>query len=262
MDDVLDFDLLEQLRARPVAAYTDVEAAIALAELLAQEFLLYGTNGEHHITDQGSRAAMRTLTALTKRLKVEWKPDFLDFPSFRAYWGAHNGYRSWQARREMVSELFGPLRESLETIEDEALRDELVMPVSPRGRTGWAAVDVEVDELRRHFHHADTPQDYRNIGNDLVAVLEALSAAAYNPEIHLYPGEVEPPVVKTKIRLARVVEHELAAVGSDELTKLGRATIEAAQSVKHNLDGTRTRAGIAADAVIQLVNMVRRLRPD
>ena len=51
-------------------------------------------------------------------------------------------------------------------------------------------------------------------------------------------------------------------VGSDELTKLGRATVEAAQAVKHNLDGTRLRAGIAADAVIQLVNMVRRLRPD
>lgn len=51
-------------------------------------------------------------------------------------------------------------------------------------------------------------------------------------------------------------------VGSDGLLKLGRATVEAAQAVKHNLDGTRLRAGLAADAVIQLVNMVRRLRPE
>ena len=261
-DDVLDFDLLEQLRARPVAEYTDVEAALALAELLSQEFLLYGTNGEQHITDQGSRAAMRTLAALTKRLNVEWKPDFLDFPSFRAYWGAHNGYRNWQARREMVSELFSPLRARLEDIEDEALRGELVTPVSPRGRTGWESVDIEVDELRRHFHGASTPQDYRNIGNDLVAVLEALSAVAYDPARHLYEGEEEPSIAKTKQRLLRVVEHELGEVGSDVLMKLGRATVEAAQAIKHNLDGTRMRAGIAADAVIQLVNMIRRLRPD
>ena len=53
------------------------------------------------------------------------------------------------------------------------------------------------------------------------------------------------PVDKTKNRLLRVIEHECALVGSDELTKLGRATIEAAQSVKHNLDGTRMRAGLA-----------------
>lgn len=261
-DEYLDFDLLEQLRVRPVSDYTDVEAALALAELLQQEFLLFGTNGKQAITDAGSREGMRTLTALTKRLNVEWKPDFRDFPSFHAYWIAHDGYRNWSARRRMVSDLFSPLRERLEDIEDNALRDELVTPVSRRGRTGWQSVDTEVAELRRHFHNAATPQDYRNIGNDLVAVLEALSAVAYDPARHLYSGEVEPPLDKTKNRLSRVMEHELAAVGSDELTKLGRATIEAAQAVKHNLDGTRMRAGIAADAVIQLVNMVRRLRPD
>jgi hypothetical protein len=260
-DEALDFDLLEQLRLKPVAEYTDVEAALALAELMQQEFLLYGTSGGQALTDAGSREGMRTLTALTKRLKVDWKPDFRDFPSFHAYWMAHNGYRNWNARREIVSNLFSPLRERLEDIEDNALRDELVTPVSPRGRTGWQSVDTEVTELRRHFHHAETPQDYRNIGNDLVAVLEALSAVAYEPARHLYPGEVEPPVDKTKNRLSRVLEHELAAVGSDELTKLGRATIEAAQAVKHNLDGTRMRAGVAADAVIQLVNIVKRLRP-
>lgn len=261
-DEVLDVDLLEQLRARPVPAYTDVEASLALAELLAQEFLLYGTGGGQHIDDLGAREGMRTLVALTKRLKVDWKPEFRDFASFHGYWMAHDGHGSWGARRTMVSDLFGPLRERLEAIEDEALGDELVTPVSPRGRTGWEAVDTEVAELRRHFHSASTPQDYRNIGNDLVAVLEALSAVAYDPARHLYADEAEPPVAKTKQRLMRVVEHEMGEVGSDELTKLGRATVEAAQAVKHNFDGTRLRAGIAADAVIQLVNMVRRLRPD
>lgn len=260
--DVLDFDLLERLRLRPVAEYTNVEAALALAELLQQEFLLYGTSGDQHITDAGSREGMRTLTALAKRLGVEWKPAFRDFPSFYAYWMAHNGYGSWAARREMVSNMFSPFRERLENIEDESLRDELVTPVSPLSRTGWPNVDMEVAELRRHFHSATTPQDYRNIGNDLVAVLVALSGTAYDPARHLYSGEVEPPADKTKNRLLRVIEHECGTVGSRELTTLGRATIEAAQAAKHNLDGTRMRAGIAADAVIQLVNMVRRLRPD
>lgn len=137
-DDALDFDLLDRLRTRPSTEYTDVEAATALAELMSQEFLLYGTNGEHHITDEGSRAGMRTLAALTKRLNVEWKPQFVDFPSFRAYWVAHNGYRNWNARREMVSDLFGPLREHLEALDGEA--EPQPNPITPRTTPATAEV--------------------------------------------------------------------------------------------------------------------------
>jgi hypothetical protein len=161
----------------------------------------------------------------------------------------------------MVSELFDPLIEALEEREDATLRDELVTPVSPRGRTGWEKVDIEVAELRRHFHTAQTPQDYRNIGNDLVAVLEALSEAAYDLGRHLRKGESEPAIAQTKNRLTRIMEVDGVREGSAELVKLAKATIELAQAVKHNPSGSRARAGIAADAVIQLVNMVRRLQP-
>ena len=92
--------------------------------------------------------------------------------------------------------LFSPLRERLDLIEDEALGEELVTPVSPRGRNGWEAVDTEVAELRRHFHGASSPHNYRNIGNDLVVAPQALSAVAYDQTGHPSAGEVEPPAVK------------------------------------------------------------------
>lgn len=259
--DTLDIDLVRRLRSGPVAEYTDVEAAIALAQLLREQFTIYGTSGGPDLTDDNSREAMRTLAALTKRLGVPWKPEWRDLDSFRAYWGTHGGYGSWAVRRTMVSELFDPLIGALEEREDATLRDELVTPVSSRGRTGWAQVDVEIAELRRHFHAAQSPQDYRNMGNDLVTVLEALSEAAYDRDRHLLKGETEPPVAQTKNRLTRIIEVDGAREGSDELVKLAKATIELAQAVKHNPSGSRTRAGIAADAVIQLVNMVRRLQP-
>jgi hypothetical protein len=160
----------------------------------------------------------------------------------------------------MVGNAFDPLIANLEDREEATLRDELITPISPLGRTGWERVDVEIAELRRHFHVAQTPQDYRNIGNDLIALLEALSAVAYDPERHLFEGETEPPVEKTKNRLLRIVEVDCEEEGSEELMKLARATIEFAQAVKHNPSGSRTRAGIAADAVIQFVNIVRRLQ--
>ena len=258
----LDVHLVRRLRTGPVDEFTDVEATIALAQLLREQFTIYGTSGGPDLTNDNSREAMRTLAALTRRLSVAWKPEWRDFDSFRAYWGTHGGYGSWAARRTMVSEVFDPLIEALEEREDATLRDELVTPVSPRGRTGWEKVDVEIAELRRHFHTAQSPQDYRNIGNDLVTVLEALSEAAYDRGRHLFKGETEPPLAQTKNRLTRIIEVDGAREGSDEIVKLAKVTIELAQAVKHNPSGSRTRAGIAADAVIQLVNMVRRLQTD
>ena len=54
-----------------------------------------------------------------------------------------------------------------------------------------------------------------------------------------------------------------AAPGSAnaELRSLARATIEFAQHVKHS-PSTRLEAGIAADAVIQLAYLIRRLQSD
>jgi hypothetical protein len=257
----LNLPLLQDLRRAPTRKYSDLEAAIALARLLHEQFQRYGTDSTEEITDAGSREAMRTLGALTDRLGITFSPPFRDLSGFRAYWGSHGGYGSWAARRGMLQELFDPLHEDLERLEEDILRGELAEPVSPRQATGWPAVDLEIAELRRHFHSARTAQDYRNIGNDVVAVLEALSAAGYDPSRHLFEGEREPSVTQTKNRLVRIIEVESEPEGSEELAKLARATVDMAQAVKHNPGGSRVRAGIAADAVIQLANMIRRLQP-
>jgi hypothetical protein len=74
------------------------------------------------------------------------------------------------------------------------------------------------------------------------------------------PGEPEEPAVaQTKQRLSRVVEDRLADPGNAEMRKLARAAIEAAQAVKHNATPDRLSAGLAADAVILVANLLRRL---
>ena len=256
----LNLALLRDARRAPTAEYSDLELAIALARLLNEQFLRYGTDSTHEITDPESREAMRTLVALADRLGASFTPPYRDLSGFRAYWTSHGGYGSWAARRTMVSDLFSPLIEELERQEEAVLRGDLADPISARHATGWLTVDLEIGELRRHFHNARTPQDYRNIGNDVVAVLEALSAAAYDPARHLFPGESEPPLAQTKNRLTRIVEVDSEPEGSDELARLARATVEMAQAVKHNAAGSRNRAGVAADAVIQLANIIRRIQ--
>lgn len=151
------------------------------------------------------------------------------------------------------------MHEQLAAIEQQALRSSLVQPITRHARTGWVGVDVEIAELRRHFLHARTSQDYRNVGNDCVSVTEVLSRQVYDASRHLRDGESEPPVASTKQRLERFVEDSAGGQDNAALRKLARAAIEFAQHVKHSSTPTRREAGIAADAVIQLANLLRRL---
>ena len=118
---------------------------------------------------------------------------------------------------------------------------------------------IRLGELRRHFRTAATPQDYKAVGLDCVTITEALSRQVYNHAEHAPAGEETPPEGKTKLRLERYVVERLPRPDNAELRKLARASIEMAEAVKHRRAPTRTEAGVAADAVILLANMLRRL---
>ena len=256
-------DVARRLRQGPLHDAPDVEVAVGLARLIHDELEAFGTGGGEEMDDADMREALQALRAVCGRLGAAY-PDvpFRDFTTFRSYWtriGA-SGAGGWQARRDILSGIFDALHDHLADLESQSLTSSLAEAVSPRGRTGWTKVDAEVAELRRHFQTATTPQDYRNVGNDCVIVIEAISAAAYDVTRHLRHNELEPPVAKTKDRLDRIVEVELPGPENAELRKLARATIEATQALKHRTSPTRRDAGLAADATIMLANLIRRLR--
>ena len=257
---VLNFPMLETLIRAPLPNRSDVEVAVGLARLLHDEFEEYGTSGKHGLTEEGSRLGLRALRAVTKRLAVSFDPPFADFSRFRSYWMREGASGSWQARREILDGLFEPLHATLDLRESQSIESTLVEPISPHRVTGWPRVDEEVAELRRHFEIATTAQDYRNVGNDCVTVLEAVSAAAYEHAVHGRAGENEPSVASTKDRLDQFVVVSMQGSENAPLRKLARAVIEMAQAVKHSPSGNRREAGIAADAVIQLANMLRRVQ--
>jgi len=212
------------------------------------------------MTNDEIRDAILALRAVLGRIGIgEFDPPFRDFVSFRTYWIRNGASGSYQARRTMFHDLFDSLHDALADLETRAVSSTLAEPVSPHPRTGWSAVDIEISELRRHFRAARTGQDYRSVGNDCVAVTEALSRHVYNPTVHLRAGETEPPVANTKQRLERFIEDAVPGSDNAALRKLARAVIELSQQVKHTPEPTRRDAGICADAVIQLANMLRRL---
>jgi hypothetical protein len=241
-----------------IGGRADLEVAVPLAHLVHEEFERFGTDGKTSIDGDQSRRVLLALRAVLQRLGIDFAPPFADFDRFRAYWKRNGAIGSWQARRDIVESILDPIHDQLADLESVAFKVHLVSPVACATRGGWVRVDEEIAELRRHFQIARTEQDYRNVGNDCVAILERLSGVAYVAERHLRAGEAEPPAEHTKARLERVVEAELTGRPNAELRKLVRAAIEQAQAAKHGTPN-RQQAAIAANSVILIVSMFRHL---
>ncbi len=255
-----NLELVRKMRARTLDQADDLEAAVALSRLIHDDPEAFGTDGGEELTEAQMRESLLALGSVLKRLRLErFEVPFRDFRTFKSYWLKNDGYGSWQARRDILNEIFDPIHDALAEREGEALSSNLAHPISPRGRTGWSRVDEEVAELHRHFAQARTPQDYRNIGNDCVIVLEALSRQVYAADRHLRDGEEEPPVAKTKLRIDRFIEDAVPGSDNAPLRKLAKAANDQAQAVKHRAASTRKEAGIAADSAILLANILRRL---
>jgi hypothetical protein len=256
---VLDHEFADKLRQRALPDVDDLDAAMALIQLVHDDLEHYGTDGGQRLWGEELGVALRTLRAVLKRLGITFDLPFRSYTTFRSYWIKHDMSGSWQARRDYLDSVFNPIHQQLVRLEEQRFESELVTAVSPRTRTGWLAVDTEVDELRRRFRTSTTPQDYRAIGVHCVGILEALSRTVYDPAKHLREGETTPPPDKTKQRIGRYVEDALAGPGNEELRALLNRAVEFAQHVKHSPTPTRRDAGIAADTVILLANMLRRI---
>lgn len=255
-------ELATAIRRGQFADHEDADVAVPLAHLIHQELTRYGTDGSNEMDDGEMREFLLALRAVVDRLGIStFRPQFRDFTSFRSWWSQRGacGSGGWQARRDLLEGVFGSLHEQLALLEQRSLVSSLVSPATTHPGTGWQGVDTEINELRRHFQNARSEQDYRNIGNDCVAVTESLSRHVYDPARHLRQGETEPPVDKTKQRIERFVEDAAPGPHNAAIRKLARATVELSQEVKHSGSPTRREAGIAADAVIQLANLLRRL---
>jgi hypothetical protein len=254
-------DVTQALWRGPLEQADDLDAATALATVVHDELLAFGTDSSQKLTEYQSELALRTLGAVLKRLDIEFVPPFRSFSTFKTYWKRMNMAGSWDARRQCLSEIFEPLHNELIRREDQAIEASLAEPASPQKITGWPAVDAEVRELRRAFRSATSAQAYRAVGSHCVGVVEALALTVYDPAKHLRDGETEPGPDKTKQRLERYIEVTCAGPENEDLRGLARKAIEFAQHVKH-ATGTRREAGIAADSVILLANILKRLEQE
>jgi len=256
-----DTNMMTELRRQELPGRSDLEVAIALASLVHDQLTAFGTDATQTLADAELEVALLALRAVTKRLGVPCELPFRNFTTFKTYWLRNEAYGSWQARRELLEGLFEPLHRKLIRME-ELTFEGLASAISPRQATGWPAVDEEITELRRRFLTCHTAADYRDIGNRCVTLTELIGDAVYDADKHVKPGETPLSRGETKNRFDRYVETQLPGSDNAAARKLARSVIEFAQQTKHRTTPTRTEAGLAADAVIMLANILRRLQPE
>ncbi|EEI63875.1 hypothetical protein [Corynebacterium glucuronolyticum] len=240
---------------------SDLEVVRPLMMLVRREYTAHGTNEYYLLSNEELALCRRALQAVCKRLGYQLNIPFTGGDSFREYWKRQGASYNFQARREIISNIFDPLELHIEKLEDTAVENTLATPVSPRGQTGWQQVDHEIRELRVKFAGARTSADYSDVGNRAVRVLESLNRVAFDPARHIPKGVDASNFTegKTKNRLERFVEVELPGKSNQELRSLVRNVVSLANNVKHAQTPTRREAGIAADSVIMLSNLLRRL---
>lgn len=255
----LNRKLIEAVRTNHASDIDDLEAASALLRFVWDELQKYGTDSGQTLQNDEIAELQRSLQAVLNRLGITFSFPWRDFEGFKTYWIKEGASGSWQARREILTNLLMPVLDELEAMEYQQSRSDLAQAISPLKTLGWREVDEEIHELRKRFSTASSRQDYRDVGNRCVAVLEALSRTVYNPEKHVREGEEILPAEKSKLRLERVVEDSLGGKENEKLRGLSKKVIELAHSVKHSPAPSRRSAGICADSVILLANILRRV---
>ena len=154
----LDTERLTRLIAGPEPGLSDLDAALALMDLVRDDLHLSGTSGGERLSTHGMRLAVRALERTSGRAGHPFSLPFRDHDSWRSYWvrkGA-SGAGGWQARRDLLGDLFDAPYAALMAAQDRALDSVVAEAVSPRERLGWHEVDTEIGELRRHFRTAST----------------------------------------------------------------------------------------------------------
>jgi hypothetical protein len=253
-------ELINLVRIGPLDGFDDVLIGGRLLELTRSEFEKYGTDRTNVFDNDDARSALSSFKACCIRLGItEIDFPFRDFTTFRSWWLKNGASNSWQARRDLVENVFDPLVKRFDDLLLGIPERTLFDPLNINSQSTWPKIQEEIEQLRKHAASANSDADIRNLGNDCVVIIEKLSAFLYRHADHGDAALAEESPTKTKNRLTAIVEHEFLSSSSHELVKVVRSTIELAQAIKHNHNPTLMDTMILAESTIFLVAVLDRL---
>lgn len=138
----------------------DISAATALLTLADSELRGYGTDGSNALNESQITLVLRALHAVCSRIGIYIEIPFRNFSGFRSYWirkGA-SGSGGWQARRNLIDELFNQAFEALESME--------MQPHGPRLKESTLAGLTDPMVIQEHLKRL-----HRAVNDDLALAI-------------------------------------------------------------------------------------------
>lgn len=156
----LDEDLVRSLLEGSAKEVGDVSGAMALLTLADAELRAYGTDGSNTLSEPQITLVLRALQAVCSRIGVNVEIPFRNFSGFRSYWmrrGA-SGAGGWQARRDLVHELFDHAFQVLERMD--------MQPPGPRLEESSLVGLTDPVAIQEHLHRL-----HRAVNDDLALAI-------------------------------------------------------------------------------------------
>lgn len=209
----LDTRQVDQLRQSPSTELADVDAAVALLELLQSEYLAFGTDGGQRLSNQEVGLVHRTARAVLRRQGLEFSPGWSDFTSFKSYWVANDGHGSWAARRGMVGAAFSTLLEQLHDRQDATESGS----IAARALDALPDASAIREHLRRLAHSVDSdPRLAVSVAKDLV---ESTAKLVLKERGVVYSGKEDLPALVSRAQEAL----KLSAAGVPDASEEAQA---------------------------------------
>lgn len=259
----LDIDLIGKIINASSDRPSDIDALDGVIRLLRREL----ERAERStLTDSDLESLTKAYRVLCVRVGVQGER--LPFRDWTEYWrwrrrerfDDYGDIESAEAQDDYWDNFFNELEQHVQERVEATWFHDLLNAVSPLERTGWNAVDNEISELRKRFANARTAADHSAVGHQCVRVIEKLAIAAFEYYVHGSFASGNPSPTDTKNRFEAVISAHASGRESELLRKIAKDAVNLAQDVKHRHTPGRADAGIAADAVIFLANVLRRLR--
>lgn len=194
------------------------------------------------------------IKAALERLGLTDPNEWPDLWLWYEAWKAH--MPTYQERRVFLIQKYQPLFNALDGLERRQVGEGVDIPV-----TGWSRVDEKRGQLKEKYRLARTAEDFQGIGLICRSLLLALSDAIFDPGRHDDPNQAPIKRGDVKGRIERVLKIDFPGDENDRLRQFIRASWGYVQHVVHAETADDTRAGIAADGTLFLVNTLRRLIP-
>lgn len=173
---------------------------------------------------------------------------FADLWAWYGKWSSGDLPR-YQDRRTFITNLFSPLRETLQNYGNTSRH---VVPEP----TGWTRVDRGLDKVREALDRAKNEEDFQGVGLLCRETLISAAQEVYVPFLHRLASEPLPSSTDFFGMFELYITHELSGAANEVLRNYAKSTNKLANQLVHHRTATLREAMLAAEATRATVNFI------